>query len=228
LCNRPDTIPARGRKAVTCEFAASSFGEQRIYAMARPTVEVDRDLSNNKAYGVLTVALSEESAKNADPGLISRKPGVLLAIPTGDEKSTGVYIPYSALAERALVSFKLERLGARGRAFRLSAVTDTDKGGTAEVDRKFGLDKDGKLDPAAPTAWAKIAYSDADAASKGEANLKLLYYDAVGRKWVDNAAACGVALVDAANNTLQAPVCRTGKYALEDPYIKVYMPTMRR
>jgi hypothetical protein len=239
LCSKTDSLSGRGQTAVTCDFTVSGFGEQRIYAEVRPTVSTvkERDVTNNKAFGVLTVVVSSSSANNADPGLIDRKEGLLLELDSGGGKQTRFFAPYLALSNLSVTSFKLEPASAQARSFEITAVRVNENGAWTSVEQTFGLNGSGTRDHSIPTAWVSVEYTDADLGDVREEDLTLWYYNEVDRTWEKESDRCRNDLErdpvvrDPGNNVLQAPVCRTGTFALfeiSNGAAKVYLPLIRR
>ena len=224
---------------MTCDFTVKEFGEQRIYAEVRPTVSTvkERDVTNNKAFGVLTVVVSSSSANSADPGLIDRKEGLLLEMNSGKGKQTRFFAPYLALSNLSVTSFKLEPADAQARSFEITAVRVNEDGAWTSVEQTFGLDGSGTRKHSIPTAWVSVEYEDADLSDVREEDLTLWYYNEVDRTWEKESDRCrndperDPVVRDPDNNVLQAPVCRTGTFALfeiSNGAAKVYLPLIRR
>lgn len=221
-------LNARKQVAVTCQFTADGFGEQRIYAQARPVSGSvkERDVTNNKAYAVVSVA-TPSAALDADPGLINRKQGALLELDTGGGRLTRFFAPYKSLEDQAVTSFKLEPWGTEARAFTVRS-TQFVEGVWTTVERTLGLDDENERNYGQPTAWVSVQYTDADRGLGDEGQIGLFTWDANSRRWVDTADTCGPVVRDPVNNVLQGPICRTGRYALAPLRNMTYLPLLSK
>ena len=227
------TLQKRGKTEVSCRFTATGIGDQRICVVADPAnVKSEHYEDNNKAFGILTVT-QPYSASGADPGLIAEKAGKLFVLDTVGSKQTSLFVPYTAMAERAVTSFKLEPSALHARAFTVSNMSvDSNTGAWTSVPATFGLDKNLVRDYAIPTAWVQVEYSDTDFSPADEDQLGLFRFDKATQTWEDETTLCkGKIVIDPAHNVLQAPVCRTGAFALyplPNEVKKVYLPFVKK
>ena len=221
-----------GRKYTdfTCTFTATGFGEQRIYAVADPNnAIVERVEDNNKAFAVLSVVLPS-SASGSDPGNAAGFEGTMISLEPSAAQTLDVFVPYRALADNVVTTFRLAQKNLLARTFDFDALKLDDFGVWTVEPQFFGYALNDSY--AYPPVLVRVEYTRAELAANmiNENTMSLYRFDPTSLRWVNEADECGPVTRNPANLTLLAPICHTGTYTLASSSLPIHivLPIVKR